>query len=141
MTAGLPSMMALIAIATVGLVAMLFWLGMRRERRTLANRFADRAALDFDVFFQRYYSGKIDRTKVEELLRHVADELSLPAEKLLPSDKFDVELRPARGWELDSGKGILLVELDKLARLKGSQVDLQAISTLDDYLNAMAKVY
>lgn len=134
-------MTTLIVISTVALVAGFLLLGVRRERRTLADRFAGRVAIDFDTFFQRYYSGKIDRLTVEELLRHVADELSLPAEKLLPSDRFDVELRPVRGWELDSGKGILLVELDKLARAKGSQVDLQTIVTLDDYLNAMAKVY
>lgn len=74
-------------------------------------------------------------------MRHAANELALPAEKLLPSDRFDVELRPARGWEMDSGKGILLSELGKLARTKGVQVDLQQISTLYDYLNAMARVY
>lgn len=134
-------MTALIWIAVVGLVSLLFWLGMRRERSTLADRFADRAAQDFDAFFQRHYAGRLDRAKVEELLQHVAEELSLPAEKLLPSDRFDVELRPVNGWELDSGKGILLVELDKLARAKGSQIDLQSITTLDDYLNAMLKVY
>jgi hypothetical protein len=134
-------MTALIWIGILGLVAFLFWHGLRRERHTLASRFAERPAMPFDAFFQTYYVGKIDAVTLEELLRHAANELALPAEKLLPSDRFDVELRPARGWEMDSGKGILLSELVKLARTKGVQVDVQQISTLDDYLKAMARVY
>ena len=134
-------MTALIWIGGLALLSVLFWHGLRRERRTLADRFADRTAMAFDAFFQKYYFGKIDPVVLEELLKHVADELSLPAEKLLPSDRFEIELRPARGWEMDSGKGILLTELDKLARDKGVRVDRQRITTLDDYLNAMAKVY
>lgn len=134
-------MTALIWIGGLALLVVLFWQGLRRERRTLADRFTDRATMGFDDFFRKYYFGKIDRVVLEELLRHVANELSLPAGKLLPSDRFEIELRPARGWEMDSGKGILLAELDKLARSKGAQVDLQRITTLDDYLNAMANVY
>lgn len=134
-------MTALIWIGGLGLVALLFWHGLRREHRALATRFADRSAMPFDAFFQTFYAEKIDPVTLEELLRHAANELEIPAEKLLPSDRFDVELRPATGWEMDSGKGILLSELNTLAQTKSVRVDLQQITTLDDYLNAMARVY
>lgn len=134
-------MQATIFAAVVVALVALYWHGIRRERRTLMGRFADRPSLNFDAFYRSYYAGKLDREKVEELLNHVAQELSIPPTKLLPSDRFDVELRPARGWEFDSGKGILLVELDSLARKNGKPIDTAKITTLDDYLVAMAEIY
>ena len=131
----------LIFISIAIALAVLYWLGTRRAGRVLADRFAERASLDFSTFYQNYYEGKVERSKVEELLAHVAHELSIPMDKLLPTDRFDVELRPARGWEFDSGKGILMIELDKLARAKSRPLDTRMIATLDDYLKAMAEVY
>jgi hypothetical protein len=134
-------MYALVVMAIATALAVLYWLGTRRARRGLANRFSDRPTLDFNKFYQSYYAGTQNRERIEELLAHVAQELSIPANKLRPSDRFDVELRPPRGWEFDSGKGILLVELDKLARAKGKLIDTKMIVTLDDYLRAMTEVY
>jgi hypothetical protein len=134
-------MNALIVTAIAIALAVLYWLGSRGARHRLARRFSNRPALDFNEFYQSHYAGTLNRERIEELLAHVAQELSIPANKLLPSDRFDVELRPVRGWEFDSGKGILMVELDKLARAKGKSIDTKMIVTLDDYLKAMVEVY
>jgi hypothetical protein len=129
-----------ILVAVVVAIAAMYWRGIREERRALANRFAERPALDFNAFYQNYYAGKVDRAMTEELLQHVSQELSIPVAKLRPSDRFDAELRPIRGWEFDSGKGILLVEMEKLARAKSKDIDVTSIKTLDDYLLAMAEL-
>jgi hypothetical protein len=134
-------MEALVFTALAAALAVLYWIGARRAHRALADRFANRPTLDFSSFYQIHYAGKLDRETVEQLLAHVAQELSIPANKLRPSDRFDVELKPARGWEFDSGKGILLVELHKLARAKGKSIDTKLVVTLDDYLLAMAEIW
>ena len=130
-----------IAAIAVAFLVGLVWVGMRRERRILSERFSDRQSLDFETYYQRYCPGKLDRIRTEEILRHVAEELSIPMDKLLPSDRFDVELKPLRGWEFDSGKGILMIELQNIAPSKGKSIDIEKIVTLSDYLAAMAEVY
>lgn len=100
-----------------------------------------RENLSPDEVFNRYYAGSnLNRKLVVELLDHVAAELSLPVEKLRPNDRFAVELAPKKGSEWDSGYGILLYELQRLAKKKGRIVK-KSIATIDDYLMAMSEVY
>lgn len=93
-----------------------------------------------DVFYRFYAGSGIDRELVVELLEHVASELSLPVDRLRPSDRFGVELAPDKGCEWDSGYGVLLFELQRLAKKKGKEIR-QRIITIDDYLRAMSEVY
>lgn len=78
---------------------------------------------------------------MSELVNHVAQELSLPATRLLPTDRFDKELAPAPGWEWDSGTGMLTLELKRLAKEKGVQIDFTEIVTLNDYIRVAARVW
>lgn len=101
----------------------------------------NRESLSPQQVFDLYYStSHIDRTLVVELLNHVAAELSLPADKLRPGDRFSVELAPKKDAAWDSGYGVLLFELKRLAKKKNKKIE-RRITTLDDYLRAMAEVY
>jgi len=101
----------------------------------------NRESLSPHEVFDRYYAdSQLNRELVIELLDHVAAELSLPVEKLRPNDRFAIELAPKKGNEWDSGYGILLFELQRLAKKKGKTIE-KPIATIDDYLMAMSEVY
>lgn len=94
-----------------------------------------------DEFYERYYQSRgYDRVLIIELLRHLELELEIPPGKVLPSDRFSIELASGRGVSWDTGYGILLYELKKLADKKRVAIE-SPVSTVDDYLCEMAKVY
>lgn len=93
-----------------------------------------------DIFAIYYKKSGLEIVLVIELLEHAAQELGLPVRKLRPQDRFSVELAPRRGNELDSGCGILLCELGRLAKKRGRTIQGE-IESIDDYLRAMAPVY
>ncbi|MBN4958181.1 hypothetical protein JY411_07130 [Stenotrophomonas maltophilia] len=101
----------------------------------------EREALSPIGFYDQYYADSgLDQETVVELLEHVADELRLPSGKLRPEDRFSKELSPgeAHGW--DSGYGVLLFELQSLAKERGIAVN-RRVDSLDDYLRIMAGIY
>ena len=83
----------------------------------MKDKLREREALSPTGFYDRYYAESgLDQEIVVELLEHVADELRLPSGKLRPGDRFSKELSPgeAHGW--DSGYGVLIFELQSLAK-------------------------
>lgn len=101
----------------------------------------EREALSPTGFYDRYYADSgLDQETVVELLEHVADELRLPSGKLRPGDRFSKGLSPgeAHGW--DSGYGVLIFELQSLAKERGIAVD-RRVDSLDDYIRIMAGIY
>lgn len=102
---------------------------------------AGREDLSPEQFFSLYYSDSgIDKKLVEELLEHIAIELSIASAKLRPQDRFAVELAARTGDDWDSGYGILINELSHLARRRGKKIE-NKIATIDDYIKMMALVY
>lgn len=87
-----------------------------------------------------YAKDGLDRGRVVEILTHVAGEIGVPVTKLRPSDRFDVELAPEKWNEWDSGMGILLLDLEHMAKRRGLRIE-SSIATVDDYVRAMAAVY
>lgn len=134
-------MKVIISTAVIGAIVVLYWVGAQRARRGLEVRFANRPNLEFEQFFKGYYSGRVEKDLLRELLDHVAQELSIPSEKLRPTDRFDSELLPAPGWDFDAANRTLLVELSRLARKKRSAFNIKDVKTLDDYLMGMASLY
>ncbi|WP_188485050.1 hypothetical protein [Stenotrophomonas maltophilia] len=101
----------------------------------------ERSVLSPTGFYDQYYAESgLDQETVVELLEHVADELRLPSGKLRPGDRFSKELSPgeAHGW--DSGYGVLIFELQSLAKKRGIGVD-RRVDSLDDYIRIMAGIY
>ena len=74
-------------------------------------------------------------------MEYVANELSVSPALLRPTDRFDVELLPPRGFEFDSAKNTLLLDLMRLAKKKGQEMKIEKIKTLGDYVRAMATMY
>ncbi len=124
------------------LILVLVWHGMVDSKKRLSRRFENRPDITFDEFYSNFYkTSNLEKHLVEELLNHVAAELDLPVLKLLPTDRFDTELAPDKGWNWDSGHGILSIELQQLAKKKGQELDLKKIQTLDDYVKIAAEFW
>lgn len=130
----------LVMIAITAIVALHF--GMRRARDQIASRFSMHPSIPPAEFYMRYYANSgIAQARIGEIVNHVASELSLPAQKLLPTDRFDNEMSPPKGWNWDAGSGILTVELQRLAKQRGVSIDYTTILTLDDYLRIAAPLW
>ncbi|WP_156476672.1 hypothetical protein [Stenotrophomonas sp. DDT-1] len=101
----------------------------------------ERDALSPTGFYDQYYADSgLDQEIVGELLEHVADELRLPSGKLRPGDRFSKELSPGEAHSWDSGYGVLIFELQSLAKKRGIAVD-RRVDSLDDYIRIMAGIY
>lgn len=112
--------------------------GQRRARREVEKRFLGRKKLSLEeVCYLFLHDNTNDANAVEEIITHVAHELSLDPELLRPDDRFDQELRPARGWEFDSGVTTLMLDLKDQAIRQGKTLDISTIRTLDDYVHEM----
>lgn len=120
-------------------VALLVGLRSWRQRRSLADKLAARPSIEFEVFYKNFYDGKIDRTVVRTHLLAISEEFAVPSEKLRPTDRFDVELKPPSGHEFDSGAGLLPMRVELLARAKGAMLKAESIVTVDDYITQMAR--
>ncbi|AWH23187.1 MULTISPECIES: hypothetical protein [Stenotrophomonas] len=93
-----------------------------------------------DFYAQYYLDSGFEQETVIELLRHVADELRLPAGKLRSTDRFSKELSPGQLHAWDAGYGVLIVEVQSLARKRGVAID-KRVASLDDYIRIMASIY
>src|SRR6266850_1217206 len=72
------------------------------SRRSRAKRFEDRDDVSLDSIFEKFFASRgLSKSVVFEAWREVASVLQLPPGKLRPSDRFDTELSPGKGWEYD----------------------------------------
>ena len=107
----------------------------------LIGELEERDELSAPDFYAKYYLGSgLEQETVIELLKHVADELRLPAGKLRPTDRFSKELSPGQLHAWDAGFGVLIVEVQALARRRGVAID-KRVDSLDDYIRIMANIY
>lgn len=105
------------------------------------DKLREREALSPTGFYDQYYAESgLDQETVVELLEHAADELRLSSGKLRPGDRFSKELSPGEAHSWDSGYGVLVFELQSLAKKRGVAVD-RRVDSLDDYIRIMAGIY
>lgn len=110
------------------------------HRRRLA-RFADREERSADSIYRDFFAANnFPKDLVSELWNEVAVPLRVPPGKLRPSDRFDKELAPVKGWEFDDDT--LEVHWAAQRRLKklGVNADIAAIQTLQDYVEFFCKM-
>jgi hypothetical protein len=83
-----------------------------------------------------YAQSGISKVDLEAAFREVGRLLGVPAGCLRPSDRFDVELAPAKGWEFDDGLGRLTAVAEERLRTRGLDKGLVAqIKSVDDYVH------
>jgi hypothetical protein len=117
----------------IAVLAVLLW-EIIPDRRRL-ERFADRENLSLEALYGQYFAqSKLPKRLVFELWNEIAELLRVPPGKLRPSDRFDIELAPVKGWEFDDNT--IEVHWAAQRRLKrlGADADITEIQTLRDYV-------
>ncbi len=105
------------------------------------ERFDDREDWPREKLYLQFFAqSNLPKDLVFELWDEIATTLRLPAGKLRPTDRFDRELAPLKGWEFDDD----IVELHWVAerRLKkmGLNQDHANFQTLRDYVEFFCRL-
>jgi hypothetical protein len=120
-----------IVIGAAGAVAV--GLYFRTARKAKVDRLAGRPEQTVHQIYQSFFSDTaIPEKRVAELWEELARVLELPAGKLLPTDRFEVELAPPKGYEFDDPIKDVKYLISKYS-LRGG-VKPEAIQTVRDYI-------
>jgi hypothetical protein len=135
------SIVILTAVFALALVAVFVWLWNFIPHKEKLKRLTNREELTTDEIYSHFFAGKnLPKELVLKLWNEVADSLHLPKGKLRPTDRFDKELAPVKGWEYDDD--IAEVTWAAQHRLKkiGTTFDLSKIQTLGDYVEFFGRL-
>ena len=133
----MKTLVAILVIGVVGLgLAILQWRMLLRKRK----RFQDRSDLSCEDLQKLFTATGLDGQEMDDFLEIVAEAAEIPSAKLRPGDRFDGNLAPEKGWELDDGLELLPLALQR--RFGGSPEDYDLITnaTLVDLLVAVDRV-
>lgn len=131
-------------LTAVVFVGILVWVIVRSSShidKIRRSRFSGRLPLDDDSFYERYYSTAGLRKEVVIQMRHeIETALRIPAQMLLPTDRFSTELSVVQGWEYtdDGPDELYLLNRDRERRL-GVHIPLTTLQTVDDYIRMVGE--
>ncbi len=104
--------LVLVAVALLVCVKLAYRIEARRLP-TKQARFKDRENLNVEEIYQRYFSESgLKKEKVIDIWMKIAQTLHLEPGRLRPTDRFDAELAPVRGYHVEDE----LIDLEELAR-------------------------
>jgi hypothetical protein len=130
----IPPTWIVVGLAIVGSRSVLarWW----RRRRALAA-IEYRGSLDDDAFYARYYGdSKLPKGLALQLLHEVAETLKIQATKVRPDDRFGKEI--GNYWITSEDLDVLAAKGRERAKTLGAVVDLQKLSTVDEYIRCFA---
>lgn len=131
----------IVILCGIGFFICLIWATVfshRYMRNQRLKRFKGRSSLTSDEFYHQFYSGsRIPRTVVLDALKGVSEATEIAEGLIRPTDRFDTELAPAKGWEeLDDAS----FELKTYAEKVGNRaVNLSNVQTVGDYIELVAE--
>ena len=127
----------LILLAVVAAIAVWMFRAGRKADGARTAGFAEREDLEIQELEKRFLEGgQLDPTVLRKTLNELANALDIPVGKLRPSDRFDTELAPLRGWEADDAAGLLSRMLPK--HDVGNRESAPEIRTLGEFVRAAA---
>jgi len=129
----------LAAAAFIGILGWTMFRSSTYVAKIRRSRFAGRSPLDDNSFYERYYGASGLRKEIVVSMRHeIETALRIPAQMLLPTDRFSTELSVVRGWEYtdDGPDELYLLNRDREKRL-GVQIPLAELKTVDDYIRTV----
>jgi hypothetical protein len=123
-------------LALVTLLVAVIWVWEQKTRRGGRPVYRERPDMSIADLHQRYYSGsKVTVADLEKFLGEISEQLGVAVPRLRPTDRFDKELAPTRGWEFDDPLGALTLIARRELTANGLDPDLVAnIYTVDDYV-------
>jgi hypothetical protein len=121
------------AIVAGLLGALVVAIYFRTARKVKVDRLAGRPEQTVHQIYQSFFADMaIPEKRFEELWEELGRVLELPASKLLPTDRFDVELAPPKGYEFDDPIKDVKFLISKYSLRAG--VKPEAIQTVRDYI-------
>src|SRR5690349_16481125 len=123
-------MSSVVTMAVIaGLVAaggVLAWNFVPHRQRL--KRFAGRSELSLDQIYGEFLAPRsLPKELACELWKEVAESLRLPPGRLRPTDRFDKELAPPKGWEHDDDVVEVQWAAERRLKRSGTQADLSQI--------------
>ncbi len=126
-----------IAVLVLGGAAV--WRGGRAALRERRGRLAAREKLTLDAWYSRYYRDTdVSQDLVERVVTLISESLGVDAGKLRPTDRFDRELRPPHGWQLDDGVMSVADTLKSDAKRVHVPLDELRMDTVDAVIRSWA---
>jgi hypothetical protein len=120
-----------VALCALGVLAIYF---VSRQRLPLKlERFKGRERLRIEAIHRDFYPG-YDLAKVTELWNEIASATEVPPELIRPTDRFDKELGPVKGFELASELDDLGDAVVRHCNERGLDFNEVKIETVDDYV-------
>jgi hypothetical protein len=108
------------------------WGGRRADRRR-ATRFVGRAEIPLAEFVAACRApAPLDESLVRQLLHELAGVVGATPGQLRPTDRFDGELAPEKGWEIDDGIYLVYDTWAKKAQRARTWDAKQPLLTLGD---------
>jgi len=125
-----------VAFAIAAVAAAAAWLYFWQARKGKMSRFADRDDLSLHQIYHSHFSETgVPEKRFVELWTELSRVLEIPAGKLRPSDRFDVELSPPKGFEFNDQINDVKYLIGKYCERTGASPT--SIKTVSDYLIAL----
>ena len=122
-----------------GLVFVATWQCESSRRRVRASRIADRQSLSFDDLYAHQFEGRGSKTHLRNAWDYVAHTLNVDPTRLRPSDRFDKELAPAKGYPVEDELGDLEDKLKELGFSARANEGSAVLPTVGEYVEWVAK--
>ncbi len=126
-----------IGFGLLAILAFAYYRKMAKADASRRARFVSREAMSSEEFLAE--CGISDReagAQVLDLRHSMSLEFDIPEGKIRPGDRFDVELRPEKGWEFDDGVALLMQDLQAARHAKKLSTDTSKIVSVKDYVKA-----
>ena len=124
-----------VCVAVVAVVAFLrLW--KAETQRGCRPVFLGRPDIGVAEIHRTFYAGStISEEQLKRALGDISKHLGVPATRLRPTDRFDCELAPTRGWEFDDEVADLAWFATESLRQQGIDPATAApVLTVDDYV-------
>jgi hypothetical protein len=118
-------------------LALAVYFVMRQRLPLKLRRFEGRERFSIERIHDDFYPG-YERAKFAELWTEIATAAEVPPELMRPTDRFDSELGPVKGFEVASEMDDL--EEAFIRRCKQQQLDFRKVKveTVDEYITLFA---
>lgn len=127
--------------AVIGILLWVVFYSNRYISNQKVARVKHRTPMTPDEFYDTFYAQTaLPKDVVLQLLKEVANAIEIPATLLRPQDRFEVELRPVKGWEVGDGITDLTYWLEWREKKYAVTLDPAKIRTLDDYIKIVGPV-
>jgi hypothetical protein len=126
----------LMLMPVIALLGFETWRMIVKKRK----RFADRPDLSPEESQRQFNATDLSSVDFQMFIRQIAEATDIPQGKLRPTDRFDLELAPTKGWEFDDGLNLLPEVLQEKFGGDCEDFDLQCSPTVGEMLSVVARV-